>query len=323
MDVALSPGKTTTLRLTRDEMEALVAPVLQRCAPPLKRAMTDAGVERGHLSGVILVGGATRSPVVRGLRRRSCSGSSRCATSIPTQVVALGAAVQADVLAGGRTRRRAPARRACRCRSARDDGRRRREADPPQHDDPDAARTQTFTTYADNQTGFDLHVVQGEREIAADCRSLARFALKGIPPMPAGHGAARGHVPASTPTACCNVDGQGADDRHRAAIEVKPSYGLTDDEVEQMLIDSFDHAEDDLSAPARRTSGSRPSGILAATRAGVRDATPSCSTTRRATTAIGARCAGSRRASPAPTTSRSAPRSRRSITRPSRSPSGG
>ena len=126
--------------------------------------------------------------------------------------------------------------------------------------------TQTFTTYADNQTGFDLHVVQGEREIVDDCRSLARFTLKGIPPMPAGMARlevtflvdADGilHVTASEETT-----------GKEAAIEVKPSYGLTDEEVERMLLDSFEHAEDDVKARLLAEQRVEAERILAAARA--------------------------------------------------------
>ena len=270
IDVALTPGKATTLRLTRTEMEALVAPVLERCAAPLRRAISDAGVEAGKLSGVILVGGATRMPLVRQFVEQTFA-QKPLADIDPDQVVALGAAIQADMLAGGAG-----------------------------HDDvllldvvplslgletmggvaeklihrnttvPCGAR-QTFTTFADKQTGFDLHVVQGERELVSECRSLARFTLKGIPPMPAGM--ARLEVTFMVDAdGILRVSAREEPTGQEASIEVKPSYGLTDDEVERMLLDSFAHAEDDVKARLLAEQRVEADGIVAAARAAMQDA---------------------------------------------------
>ena len=223
-----------------------------------RRALSDAGIAPGELDGVILVGGATRVPLVRRFVAE-LFGSEPLADIDP------GPGGGAGRGGAGRhaRRRREPRRRAAARRDAavarpRDDGRRRREAHPAQHDDPGGAR-QVFTTYADNQTGFDLHVVQGERELVDDCRSLARFTLNGIPPMPAGMARLEVDVPRRRRRHPAR-DGAGADHRARqTAIEVKPSYGLTDEEVERMLLDSFEHAEEDVETRLLASSGSRPS----------------------------------------------------------------
>jgi molecular chaperone HscA len=129
---------------------------------------------------------------------------------------------------------------------------------------------QTFTTFADNQTGFDLHVVQGERELVAECRSLARFTLKGIPPMPAGM--ARLEVTFMVDAdGILRVSAREETTGQEAAIEVKPSYGLTDDEVERMILDSFAHAEDDVKARQLAEQQVEADGIVAAARAAMRD----------------------------------------------------
>jgi molecular chaperone HscA len=130
---------------------------------------------------------------------------------------------------------------------------------------------QTFTTFADKQTGFDLHVVQGERELVAECRSLARFTLKGIPPMPAGM--ARLEVTFMVDAdGILRVSAREEVTGQEAAIEVKPSYGLTDEQVEKMLLDSFAHAEDDVKARLLAEQRVEAEGIVAAARAAMGDA---------------------------------------------------
>jgi molecular chaperone HscA len=268
VEIALG-ARTVTARLTRAELDALVDPVLARCAPPVRRALKDAGLEAVALSGVILVGGATRMPVVRRFVE-GLFGQPPLADIDPDQVVAMGAAVQADVLAGGAGQGDVllldvvPLSLGLETMGGVVEKIIHRNTTVP------CGATQTFTTYADKQTGFDLQVLQGERELVADCRSLARFSLKGIPPMPAGM--ARLEV-----TFLVDADGilrVSAREEltgQEAAIEVKPTYGLTDEQVEHMLLDSFAHAEADVKARLLAEQRVEAAGIIAAARVAMAD----------------------------------------------------
>jgi molecular chaperone HscA len=261
---AVVPGHAA-VTLSRARFEELIRPLLERTGTACRRALKDAGVKAEELDGIILVGGATRVPAVRRYVSETLK-KEPLADIDPDQVVALGAAVQADLLAGeGRSDEVLlldviPLSLGIEVGGGVID-----KILPRNSTIPSSARA-TYTTQEDHQTGFEIHVLQGEREMAADNRSLARFMLKGIPPMPAGM--ARLEV-------TFDVDANGLLGVHakelttglEQTVSVKPSYGLDDAAVEQMLIDALDHGEEDLEQ--RRLAENRVDArrILAATRA--------------------------------------------------------
>ena len=256
-------GQMVERTLSRGELARIAAPLLERTGRACRRTLRDAGFTAEELDGVVLVGGSTRSPVVRDYVAGLFGRAPLCELD-PDQVVALGAAVQADVLAGGTTDvvllDVVPLSLGLETMGGVVEKLIVRNSTIP------CGATQTFTTYADNQTGFDLHVVQGERETVEACRSLARFQLRGVPPMVAG--AARIEITFKVDAdGILHVDAIEQTSGITAAIEVKPSYGLTDEEVERMLLESFEHAEDDLAARNLRTEQVEADRILAATRA--------------------------------------------------------
>jgi molecular chaperone HscA len=245
-EVPLPDGGARRVRITRARFDELVTPLLERTGTACKRALKDAGMKPADLDGVILVGGATRVPAVRAYVER-LFGKEPLADVDPDQVVALGAAVQADLLAGqGRSDEILlldviPLSLGIEVGGGVVD-----KILPRNTTIPTSARG-VYTTQQDRQTGFEVHVVQGEREMVSDNRSLARFTLKGIPPMPAG--LARLEV-------TFRVDADGLLSVHaketttgvEQTVSVKPSYGLDDETVERMLIEALDHGEEDLTA---------------------------------------------------------------------------
>ena len=263
-------GRIWQGQLTRAELERLVTPVLDRCGPPVRRALADAGIAAADLSGVILVGGATRMPLVRAFVR-DLFGREPLGDIDPDEVVALGAAVQADLLAGaGRDDvvllDVVPLSLGLEMMGGVVEKLIHRNTTVP------CGANQTFTTYADNQTGFALHVLQGERELAEDCRSLARFTLGGIPPMPAGM--ARLEVSFLVDAdGILNVSAKELTTGKETSIQVKPSYGLTDEQVETMLLDSFSHAESDVGRRLLAEQRVEAERILMATRSAM-ESTP-------------------------------------------------
>jgi Fe-S protein assembly chaperone HscA len=231
-------------RITRADFEALIRPLVDRTLGPVKQALTDAALEPREIDEVVLVGGSTRIPLVRRLVA-DLFGRMPHSDLNPDEVVALGAAVQADILITGRREMLlldvTPLSLGIETIGGVVSKIIMRNSTIP------ASGREMYTTSVDNQTAVDIHVVQGERELVADCRSLAHFKLRGIPPMPAGlpRIEVRFQIDAN---GILSVGARELRTGIEQAIEVKPSYGLTDQEVERMLLESFEHAAADFDA---------------------------------------------------------------------------
>ena len=263
LDFTLPDGTQYQRTITRAQFEQLIRPVADRTLGPVRQAMKDAGLTANQIDEVVLVGGSTRIPLVRRLVEEQFQRMPHSDLN-PDEVVALGAAVQANILGGGSEATKemllldvTPLSLGIESLGGGVVKIIHRNSTIPE------SATEHFTTGVEGQTNVAIHVVQGERELAKDCRSLARFDLKGIPPMPAGLPRIEVKFLLDA-NGILHVSAREARSGKEAEIEVQPSYGLTDEQVENMILESFDYAEEDFAKRQVIEARNEANTILAA-----------------------------------------------------------
>ena len=262
-------GRACQVALSRAQLEAVATPLIERTLRAVRKVLRDAKVDADEVQGVVMVGGSTRMSLVRE-RVRSVfepGWAGQVLTDVnPDEVVAIGAAIQAHALAGHTRDGELLLLDVIALSLGLETMGGLVERVIERNSTIPVAQAQDFTTYQDGQTAMAIHVVQGERELVADCRSLARFELRGIPPMAAG--AARIRVTFQVDAdGLLSVSARELGSGVEASVVVKPSYGLADEQIAQMLQDGFAHAEGDMSARKLREARVEAERMVLATRA--------------------------------------------------------